>query len=93
MLSSTAFQIVSIEPTKSLVPVVNQAAKRHALSVDFGDSKMFNAPMCGIEYHVQQINLSGSNENQDCLEAIENCLQEIETIADQSLADGYMELL
>ena len=48
--------------------------------------------MCGIEYHVQEIQLSGSDDVAS-FSAIQNCLQEIETITDQSLADGYLELL
>lgn len=93
MQSSTAFQIVSIEPTQTLEDVVIQAAQRHKLSANFDDSRVFNAPVCGIEYHIQEIELTGGDNSGDVRGAMLNCIKEIESIADQSLADGYLELL
>ena len=92
MLTSTSFQIISIEPTLPFTEVVNAAAERHCLSANFEASKTFHAPVCGIQYHVQEVNLSGTVDSQDAPGAIANCLQEIQTIAEQSLADGYLEL-
>ena len=93
MQNSTAFQIVSIEPTQPLVQVVNQTDERHALEVNSGDSRQFNAPVCGIEYHVQEVHLFGKEDGTDTMLAIENCLEEIKTLTEQMFADGYIEVL
>ena len=93
MPSPTAFQIVSIEPTQSFKEIVNAAAGKYCLSADFDDSRMFNAPVCGIQYHVQRIQLSDCSGSLGVTGRMEDCLAEIENFVDLMVADGYIELL
>ena len=58
MQNSTTFRIVSIEPTQPLKQVVNQTAGRYSLEANFAPTRQFNAPICGVEYHVQEFSLS-----------------------------------
>ena len=54
---------------------------------------MFNAPVCGIQYHVQRIQLSDCSGSLGVTGRMEDCLAEIENFVDLMVADGYIELL
>ena len=93
MQVSAAYQIVSIEPTQPLQHVIDQVADRHALQANFGATRQFNAPVCGIEYHIQEFFLADKDGGMSTAHTIEKCLQEIESLTDQAMADGYCESL
>ena len=93
MQNSSTFRIVSIEPTQAIKAVVNQAADRFSLEANFGAAGQFNAPVCGVEYHAQEFNLSSKDVELRSELAIANCLQEIKTLTEQTMADGFVEQL
>lgn len=93
MKNATAFQIISIEPTQAVVQIVNQTAEKYDLDVNLEHPRQFNAPVCGINYHAQEVCLCGKIKSRDTRLAIRDCIEEIETLTIEALADGYVELL
>ena len=93
MQTSTAFRIVSIEPTQSIKDIITQAADRFSLEAIFGAAGQFNAPVCGVEYHAQEFNLSSKDVELRSELTIANCLQEIKALTAQTMADGFVEEL
>lgn len=84
------FKITSIEPTTSIFNLVQAAAKRFDLNVEFQPETTFSAPFCGTDYYVQQVRLL-REEGDESLNSIEDCLKEIAALTEQNLADAYFE--
>ena len=90
MQNSRVFQITSIEPAQFILPQVAETANRHELAVEIADAVPFNAPFCGSEYFVQEIRMVAKSDSSS-LPRYEECLEEIEALVEQELADGYVE--
>jgi len=87
---SQIFQITSIEPVQPILPLVTESALRHELSVEIAEPVSFSAPFCGGEYFAQQVRVL-SKSNDSSLTRFNECFDEIQTIVEQQLADGYVE--
>ena len=90
MQLSQVFQITSIEPAQLILPQVAEAADRHELTVEIADAVPFNAPFCGSEYFVQEIRMVAKSESASA-PRYQECLEEIQALVEQELADGYVE--
>lgn len=88
MLNSQVFQITSIEPAQVILPMVAQTAKRHQLELEVAEVTQFCAPFCGNEYFTQEIRIAS---NSTSTPGYIQCIEEIETIVEQNLADSYFE--
>jgi len=91
MQPSQVFQITSIEPAQLILPLVAETANLHELAVEIADAVTFSAPFCGNEYFKQEIRMVASADSTS-LPRYEECLEEIEAIVEQELADGYIEI-
>lgn len=95
MQHSQLFQITSIEPVQLILPQVTATAERHELTVEVREPEPFSAPFCGNEYFAQEIRILNKSDNasprqfQKCMQ---ECMLEIETLVENQLADGYIQL-
>ena len=90
MQPSQVFQITSLEPAQLILPQVTETANRHELAVEIAEAVPFSAPFCGSEYFVQEIRMVAKSDSSS-LPRYEECLEEIQAIVEQELADGYVE--
>ena len=90
MQNSQVFQITSIEPAAPILPLVNEAAKRHELAVEISEAVPFSAPFCGNEYYAQEVRMVPNSDNAS-IPRYEECLLEIQNIVELLLADGYVK--
>lgn len=90
MQPSQVFQITSLEPAQLILPQVTETANRHELAVEIAEAVPFSAPFCGNEYFVQEIRMVAKSDSSS-LPRYEECLEEIQAIVEQELADGYVE--
>ena len=91
MQLSQVFQITSMEPAQLILPLVAETANRHELAVEIAEAVPFSAPFCGNEYFKQEIRMVASSDSSSS-PRYEECLEEIEAIVEQQLADGYVEI-
>ena len=91
MLNSQVFQITSIEPVQLILPQVAATAERHELTVEIAEPVPFSAPFCGSEYFAQEIRILNKSNNASP-QRFQECMLEIETLVENRLADGYIQV-
>jgi len=90
MQNSQAFRITSIEPARIILPLVAETARCHELSVEIADAVPFIAPFCGNEYFAQEIRMVAETDSSE-RPRYQECLEEIQKLVEQELADGFVE--
>ena len=85
------FRLTSIESLEDISPQVRRIAGEHGFNLEATDQQMLSAPFCGFDYYRQEMKLVSTNGSGT--EQLDLCLNEIEKLADDSFADGFMEVL
>lgn len=88
-----SFRVISIESLETLENRVREVAADHGLSLISEDSTTQAAPFCGYNYFSQEMTLSDSRSEVDAIAQIEKCIAAIEELTEETVADGYVELI
>lgn len=90
MATSKTLQITSNERVQSILNQVAEAAQMHDLTMNTAEPVSFSAPFCGDEYFTQEIQLLAASETRTHSD-FEKCIEEITTIVERELSDGFVE--
>ena len=89
MPTSKILQITSNELAQPILNQVAATAQVHELAMKIAEPVSFSAPFCGEEYFTQEIQLFADDTRTHT--DFETCIQEIETIVERELADGFVD--
>lgn len=87
----TLIRFNSLEPISQHNDRVYEIADRHGFVAEFNSEQMVNAPICGIDYHVQEIKLTQEND----AETVQwvRCINELSQFEQQFLKDSFFEVV
>ena len=90
----SSFRLTSVEPLDSVGAKVREIANAHGFQLSMDKQYVENAPFCGYDFFQQQMTLqSDSGTGATLQKKMQHCLSEIEKTTEETVADGFLEIL
>ena len=71
---------------------LKEIATTNGCSFQAQSETIINAPFCGIDYHVQDVCLSSTTDNEH-MSNVSKCIEAFTRIESDQLADGFFEVV
>lgn len=92
--SQCSIRLAAIEPLEPFKAQVQKIADQFGLGLSTEDQECESAPFCGYDMYSQNMILTPTqSDSETASQRMLSCIGEIEKLAEEDIADGYVELI